>query len=278
MTNLARSIAFLIIAATLQGCLRSSSLLHSFNGITGQYVTQPLKDDSLKTATYAGATFNAGWANEMLTDGLVQMNLTLHQTFSFSKFTGYVGGSFMAGHRNVNRQGSFWNSTAQDEVDFYNANAGSMGTMGYGIDAGIAFVQPLGFNGSEWRILGIESSYRKDFGGYNRFRKQQVNATSIIRYNDQSDYFSSFGFTTEVIVQSQYKNNRVGYKFAIGRSFKDIYYTGLPPSNNNAFLRPVYISNTLHVGDKKFTFFLQNNIATYSFIFFAGLQYRLNGW
>lgn len=277
MIHITRSIIFLITVAILQSCVNTSSLLNSYNGITGQYITQPLKDDSLKTATYAGATLSAGWANEMLSDGVVQMNLNLHQTFSFSKFTGYAGGNFMVGHRNVNRLWTFWNGTAQDELDFYNANAGSMGTMGYGFDAGVAFVQPLGLNGSEWRIFGIESSYRRDFGGYNRFRKQQVDANTILRYNDQSDYFSTFGFTTEIIVQSQHKNNRVGYKFALGRSFKDVYYSGLPPSNNNAFVRPIYISNTLHVGDKKFTFFMQNNIATYSFMFFAGLQYRLNG-
>ncbi len=254
-------------------CTPMSTLLSPYQANTHFYKAQPLLADSVKSKTYVSAALSFGKANEQNTDNVAQLHMNVHRTFSFQDFTGFVGANVMAGMRNIGT--AEWSAPAAT-IDHYNSNAGAKSTFGTGIDAGLAIVVPFGKYSSEWRVLGVETAIRTDFGGYRQFRKKQAHAYSIVNHNDLSPVFISAGLSTELVFCSHSQVTYTSIKAVAGYSMLKVPH--IVTGSNTAPLRPSYFSGTLALGNRKkdFIIFLHANMGTYSSLQGFGFSRSIN--
>jgi hypothetical protein len=139
----------------------------------------------------------------------------------------------------------------------------------YGINGGINLVVPLP-RGGEWRAIGIETAFQREFGSYLNFRKSQSD-TSI-------DILATYNWTKTIGIYTEFvwvrrSGTELGYKISVGGS---IVNPGNYQGDKNADV-PFYFSHIFHLTRGKVTGFCQINFGSHTDSFQFGLNYRMGG-
>ena len=261
-----------VILSLFAKCTTSNYYLNSLNGNHHYYHSIPLKSDSIVSALYFGSSIDLGAAN--YSDGVKSFGANIYRTHSFGIIQAYYEAGVTIGRYNViKKRPDPYGSRDTTRINTYNNMTGPKFFGGYGFDGGLNIVVPVGRKGSEWRIIGFETSLQEEFGNYLKFRKNLPDSVSII--NMKSSFFPTIGFSTEIVCKVF--NTSIGYRISIGTSLKK--------ENENKFgLRgiltadghnPFYFIQTYHYTYQNWTLYGQLNIASYSIFLQGGFNYKL---
>lgn len=238
---------------------------------TNSYKSIPLQSDDKKSALYASGVFTTGGANENLRDNFNAAIGSVHHSHNFGMFQGYYGVTGMLGQYKVDdyaRQTGqrYRNLNLNDSV--INSMAGSKSFGSWGAMGGINIVTPFG-NKHEWRIIGAEFSWTREFGEYLDFRtKLPDTAANIIdRHRDHM----TISISTNLVFHL--KRGSIGYKAAAVLGTQRLYEYNKDRISSR--YQPAYFSNTFHVTIQKFTGFWQVNVGNHSLSTQLGLNYKL---
>jgi hypothetical protein len=238
---------------------------------THSYQTLPSTADSQKAATYASIALNAGGSNEKLRDNVLGMRAAISRSYRFGNFQAYYGGGLNLGNYRLSDEyyysNRYYSNNNNDTVYHYPGANRFYGA--YGFNGGINLVIPFGNGRGEWRALGVETSYQKEFGDYVRFRKQIPD--SVVDILASYGQIFTLGGSTEIVGISRH-GTEIGYKVAVGGVF---YPRGsyLGPNSN---VTPYYMSHTVHVTKRKVTGFFQFNFGTHAANCQFGVNYNLS--
>lgn len=262
----------MILLLLLNGCVRYREAYYfsPFNGNIPAYHTTPLQVDTVKTATYGGVLFGAGAANDELHDDIFLFKPSIYRSYARENCQFFYGGNLTLGNYYVNRYDTNYNSI-NDNLDakLINQDAGNKFFGGLGLNAGVNY--SIQFRAKhEWRI-GIESSYQYEFGDYIQFRKG-LNDTAVTDIHRQN-YLLTLGLFTELAFKL--RNGSIGFKIAMGKPLGKNYrrlYRARYEDERFPFL---YFSPAFQYTNRRFTGFVQLNLATKAFHGQAGTSYRL---
>jgi hypothetical protein len=204
----------------------------------------------------------AGGTNQDLRDSYLGVTGSLHQAHNFGNFQAYYGLNATAGRYQV--KSTFEGNRRAESIQFHTGERffGSAGASG-----GINVVAP--FDDGEWRVLGTQLSYTREFGDYYSFRKGIPD--SAVTYVDRNYNFFTLGFNTEIAGQLRNRDvltYKLAYIMKLG-SLKNELIAG-------EHLHPGYLSNTISYTAKKMTASIQLNTGTKLFGFQLGVNYRLS--
>ncbi|MFT3827748.1 MAG: hypothetical protein QM731_27770 [Chitinophagaceae bacterium] len=236
------------------------------------YRSIPMKSEEKKSAIYASGAFTTGGANEDLRDGFSAGLVTVHQSHNFGPFQGYYGVMGMLGRYKVDDYGTqssterYRNSNL--DVPLINSMAGRKTFGSWGAVGGLNAVVPFGRK-HEWRILGAEFSWNREFGDYLDFRtKLPDSAANII---DRNRDHMSIAITSDLVFHL--RNGSVGYKASVALGTRRL--TEYDKDRARSRYQPGCVSNTFHITIQKFTGFWQFNVGDHSLGMQLGLNYRL---
>jgi len=238
--------------------MESSYFLSPLNSTSQTYHTMPLHSDSVKSAIYANGIVTLGVANQKGRDNIYSFNATINRSHNLGSFQAFYGVDFIAGDY-VIQKFSNTDITIPPTDNFFDA---------IGFNGGINLVVPFGKRGSEWRIIGVETSLQNEFGDYLKYRKAIADTTEGL--DQTSNFTTTVGGYSEIIWKTK-DNDQVGYKISCGTVVApgNTYYGSA--SHNN----PTYFLNTFHVTRKNVTAFGQIDIGTYTTSVQFGVNYRI---
>lgn len=276
MKNKFIPISFIAIVS-LTGCITPAYYLSPFNTNANYYQAIPLHTDSVKSATYASAVLLLGGANHGWRDGISAFQGSIHRSNNLGHFQAFYGANFALGTYSAaqnDRYNYHYTSPSlifpsfpvQDSVPYLLIPAANSFFGAYGFNGGINYVVTFK-RGGEFRI-GLETSIQQEFGDYLSFRKSLPDSAIDILQTGKS-VKTLGGYLDFIALQN--KGFTIGYKMAFGGSFvsKNTY---LGNSNNT---KPIYFSQTIHLAYKKFIYFGQLNLGTYSAGVQLGANYKL---
>jgi len=266
----------ILLLAFFSSCTTSHAVFNSpLNGNMSDYHAMPTRADEHKSGTYVGGGLNIGGANDALRDNVVTLKASLHEAHAAGAFRFNYGGSLSIGSYNISESGyTYYNDRADSII---RGNSGSHYWGSYGVFAGVAVAVPMGHRG-EWRCIGIEGNYAREFGEYYDFRSKVPD--SIFRINDRHQYLGTLGLTTEWINKRR-RGTEFGVKLGLGTSFRRLYYYNRQPpasgnfGDNNSREDLIYFNNTFHITSRRNTYYIQYTVAERAAFFQIGLNYRL---
>jgi hypothetical protein len=263
---------FSFISICFFSCIgRQAYYVSPFNGITSPYHSIPMRADSIKSASYLNATISLGGANEGGTDSRFSFTTDVSRSHNFGIMQGYYGAGLTLGSYKLKPYDSVGNSGTVNYT-LINQHAGTYFFGGGGFDGGINFV--TGSEDFEWRIFGVETSLRQEFGRYAQVRNEIPDsaATLIVR----NKFFGTAGVFTEFIGKGRHTETgcKLGWGTVLGNdyhnfNFKDSYFANNPPHFN-------YFTLNLHITNNKVTSYIQTNFARKASAFFLGMNYRIS--
>jgi hypothetical protein len=227
--------------------------------------------DSTKSASYLNAAISLGGANEGQTDSKFSFTADVSRSHNFGILQGYYGAGFTGGSYKLKPYDTVNNNSSVNS-SVINQHKGTYFFGGGGFDGGINFV--TGSRNFEWRIFGVETSLRQEFGKYARVRDAIPDsaATLIVR----SRFFGTLGVFTEFVGKGKYTETgcKMGWGTVLGSdyhdfAFKDTYFAMYPPNFR-------YFSINVHVTNNKLTSYLQTNFAKKASAFMLGMNYRIS--
>lgn len=255
----------LVLYSFTTGC--SPSYLHPMFGGSTAYHVMPLKSDSVHTGLYASGNLVIGAANE-LADEQVYGQANMYVSHQFGFFNAWYGLNFSAGNYRLSNDE---NVSTQP----YRRNQ-SFGSWGGG--AGINGTVPLkrrGRNKGEWRFLGVQGTFQKDFGNYLDFRKAVD--PSMAENLVTSDKLNTMGLYTELVMKNRrgYVSILLQYNFLLGADYTfidDTYY------DYSRTRRYGYFSPACHFNFGRTSAVVQLNIGNRGmFNTMFGFNYRIAG-
>ena len=229
-----------------------------------------MHSDSVKSATYINAVFGTGGANEGLTDTKFLLNTNISRSHNFGIFQAYYGGGLTAGSYKLKPYDSIGNNHTVN-YKIINQNTGTYFFGGGGFDGGINIV--LAGRKSEWRMFGVETSLRQEFGKYGKVRDDIPDSAATVVVRNR--FFGTAGIFTDVVAQTN--NGSFGFKLGFGTvlgndyrhfNFRDSYFASNPPSFG-------YFIFTVHMTSNKWTAYMQSNLAKKAATLMLGANYRL---
>ncbi len=263
----------LLLIISAGSCITPRAYLMSPMDVnSGPYRSLPTTADSNKSATYASIALNVGGSNQELKDGVVGGRADIQRGYQFGNFQAYFGGGLSLGNYSVSDAYHYGNTYysnygSNDTTYHYVASNKFYGT--YGLYGGINLGIPFGNGRGEWRVIGFETSFNKEYGNYLQFRKSLPDSSADIVAT--YDHMFTLGGTSEIVGISSH-GTEIGYKWALGTVlFPRGYYHGYEANS-----RPNYFSQSLHVTKKKVTGFMQVNIGTHAASFQFGVNYNLS--
>ena len=262
---------FLLLILSGSSCITPRAYFMSPMDINGNpYVTLPAITDSQKSATYGNLAINGGGSNQTLKDGVIGGRLSIHRGYRFGNFQAYYGGGLSMGNYNVHDAyhfGNLYYNSMNDTSYHYRASNNFYGS--YGLNGGMNLIIPFANGRGEWRVIGFETSFQKEFGDYINYRKRLPDSA----FNILATYGHMFtlGGTTELVGISRH-GTAIGYKFALGTILFPVgNYLG-----DESNFRPYYMYHTLHLTRGKVTGFLQFNIGAHAASLQFGVNYNLS--
>ena len=238
--------------------------------MTAPYRTIPLHDDSTAAATYVNAVLFNGQANDQGRDKKLAFSLDLSRSHNFGNFQAHYGLGGTVGRYKVATYDSIGNSSSVNYQSI-NRKAGNYFFGGAGVDGGINFVLPSAR--SEWRVLGVETSLRQEFGKYADFRKNLPDSVATLVIRDRS--FGTAGIYTELL--GYVDESVIGVKMAYGTVLGSDYqnHDDIPYYTSTRGLRFRYFNLAFHYTNDRFTGYLQLGVSAKAEHVFAGVNYRL---
>src|ERR1700733_8497918 len=263
----------------LPGCLvvqPQAYYVSPFNGNTGNYQTIPMRSDSVRHAFYAGAAFLTGSANTRGKDYFNAFHASLSRSQNVGILQAYYGVDLTLGSYFTGR----WDSVAEyifNQVyaphlsySLLNQYTGNHFFGGTGFNGGMNLVIP--FEKREWRIIGVETSLRHEFGNYLRFRKGLPDSAATL--DAKSSFFGTAGLTSEFIGKT--KTGQFGFKWAYGWVLGSEYQNlQIYDNSTETYLRYRYFNFSFHYTYTRYTGYMQLNTAAKATAFHLGFNYRL---
>jgi hypothetical protein len=250
---------YLLIIVWMASCKEPYYFLSPLNSTSQTYHTISLKSDSVKSSTYINGIVTLGGANQDGRDNVYSFNGNISRSNNLGHFQSYYELGITLGDY-VIQQFSETNLTIPPTDNFFGA---------IGFNGGINLVVPIGNNGGEWRVIGVETSLQNEFGNYLSYRKSIKDSTNY-GLIETSNWTTTIGGYSEIVWKLK-NTNQVGYKISCGTALQNSNsYYGYQPHIN-----PVYLLNTFHVTRKKVTGFAQLNISTHAASVQLGVNYRI---
>ncbi len=185
------------------------------------YQPKPMSYEVKKTTNYISGTFGIHSAVNNDDVGFGELNLSRAHTFKYGNLAlGMFGFA-----------GRVTNATS-DSNNIGKYSFKHLSFEGLGIRASGNLTSS--FDHIDWRFLGFEAAYSKEFGAYTNFRRmvfgQSGYSTSL-----GSSLFNA-GLTTEIIWHSSSINeNQFGFRLYIGRNFGNLRYLNNLPLGSASF-------------------------------------------
>ncbi|RYZ33300.1 MAG: hypothetical protein EOP49_36100, partial [Sphingobacteriales bacterium] len=218
-------------------CVTRQYYLSPFHATDHPYKAMPMVADSTPSAFYAGGNLTLGGANQNLRDGLINLQGTIHRAHTFQRFQFLYGGSLSAGGYHISENNFTFNNNGNPGAPF--KLGGSRFFGGAGVFGGANLVIPFR-TGSEWRVIGMETSFQHEFGDYAGVRSAIPDSAVDLVW--RKNYFHTIGVTTDVIKKFRKSGNSFGYKFGVYFSTASAPYTGQYAPGRR--ILPAYISHT----------------------------------
>lgn len=264
LTALCCGVFFLI------GCKEYAYYQSPFQGVTSSYRAMPAAGDSVHAATYISGHFFTGGANDRLRDEYNGFTASVHRGTRFGHFRSFYGASLVLGNYSVDPVGTGNPriETSYPDYDLLNSRAGSKFFGGVGAGGGLYLTEPFR-NGGEWRVLGVEMNYLREFGAYYKFRSNLPDSAANII--ERSANYMSIGFHSdfEFRIRRGYTGLKLGAVFSL-HSLSDRSSIGYADR-----VLPGYFSFTYHATWQRTTGFLQFNAGTHSANLMMGINCRL---
>lgn len=230
-----------------------------FNINCNTYYARPLVSDSIRSAIYGTTLISTGSQNYGR-DNPLSVQLSLHRSHTFRYLQAYYGanlavGTYLLGENNY----------------LVNRNYDGRYFGGGWANGGINLVIPV--KQHEFRVLGIESSFGKEWGDYLQFRNHLPDSVANIIY--RNNRFGSIGLSTEMVFKA--RNGAIGMKFAYGESFyRNIDKERSLARSKSVYLPPGYYSTTFSYTKQKYTLSIQLNADEHATSGQLGFTYKLN--
>jgi hypothetical protein len=264
---------YLLLILSAGSCITPRAYMMSPMDVNSSpYHSLPTTADSNKSATYASITFSGGGSNQELRDGVLGGRGDIHRAYQFGHFQAYFGGGLSLGNYAVKdsyHYGNYYYSNYGLNDTTYHFIGSNKFFGSYGLYGGMNLVIPFGNGRGEWRVIGFETSFNKEFGDYLQFRKTLPDSVADIVAT--YDNMFTLGGTSEIIGISRH-GTEIGYKWTLGSVlFSNGNYYG---DQTNS--RPYYFSQSLHVTRQRITGFIQFNIGTHAANFQFGVNYKVS--
>lgn len=186
------------------------------------YQPKPMTFDQKKNATYLSGSL--GLHQMVNLDNVEFGEISISRGHTFQKGNLSIGAFGFAGRVNSNYN-------AIDSMNIYRFK--NLSFEGFGLRASGNF--STSFGRTNWRFLGFEAAYSKEFGAYSNFRNTIFNKPGY--YTTLSSSVFTAGLTTEIIWHSKSSvENQYGFRVFIGRNFGDLSYIN-NLSENSTFYR-----------------------------------------
>ena len=252
---------FLLIVVSLASCKQPYYYLSPLNSTSQTYHTIPLKSDSVKSAIYANGIVTLGAANQDGRDNVYSFNGNISRSHNLGLFQAYYGIGFTAGDYIIQKY-SNTPITIPPTDNFFEA---------IGVNGAINLVVPFGHRGSEWRIIGVETSFQNESGNYLQLRKSLRDSSDNYSLIEANNWTTTVGGYSEIVFKTN-DDIQLGYKIACGESLQNSsnYY------GYAAHVNPFYLSNTFHATRNSVTAFAQINVGTYAASVQLGINYRVH--
>ncbi len=247
------------------------------NGNSEGYHPLPMRQDTARTAIYAGGSFLTGRANDQgndrVTGGRASVYVAQHQ----GMLQWYYGLNATLGSYQLNKwdtggqyllPGSLYQPPVTARQLAAYSGPHTFGAAGF--SGGINGVIPMGQG--EWRFLGIETSLNREFGDYLHFRRKLPD--SLASYIVRQSFFGTFGLSTELVFRTRQGN--FGFRFSGG------FALGVPYNRPNPDDK--FGPNSLYYGYGTFAFqytyhrwtvWYHDEFATRGYSTQLGFTYRL---
>jgi hypothetical protein len=264
-------IQLFIISIGVSSCASYAYYQSPLHTNTSTYKAIPLERDSIRSAIYASASISAGGANDKLRDGNASFNLSVHRSHNLGNFQALYGISGAAGSYNVDSVynfGGFFGAPNQFvDPESINPHVGRKfyGTVGGFGAANLVFPTEWG----EWRILGAEAAWSREYGSYLRFRKALPDSSANL-IERRSDLLT-LALSTDFVFKTH--NGSIGMKFLMGRSLRNIRL--YLPDGTPSVASPGWLSGTIHWQQRRYSAYSQLNAGFHAFSFLIGGSYRL---
>ncbi|HMG83998.1 MAG TPA: hypothetical protein VK559_13245 [Ferruginibacter sp.] len=251
------SLFYLLIVVCFAGCAEPYYFLSPLNSTSQTYHAIPLRSDSVRSAIYANGNVTIGGANQGGRDNIYSFDGNISRSHNLGCFQAYYGVGLTVGNYLI-QQNSQTDITIPPTDNFYGA---------LGFNGAINLVIPLGNRGSEWRIIGIETSLQNEFGNYLKLRRSLSDSTNSLI--ETSNWTTTLGGYSEIIWKLK-NDNQVGYKIGCGTALEHGGIYGYATHAN-----PIYLQNTFHLTRKNVTGFVQVDAGTYTGSVQFGVNYRI---
>jgi len=227
--------------------------------------------DSIKSASYLNTTISLGGANEGETDPVYSFTGNLSRSNNFGIFQAYYGAGLTVGSYKIKPYDSVGNNNTVNYT-IINQHKGNYFFGGGGFDGGINFV--TGSENFEWRIFGIETSLRQEFGKYVHVRNNIPDSAATVVVRNR--FYGTFGMFTEIVDKG--RRTETGFKLGFGGTigsdyhnfhFTDSYFAQNPPSFG-------YFTLNVHTTANKWTGYIQGNFAKKAAACLIGMNYRIS--
>ena len=259
----------LVLALALSSCSYNAFYLSPFNSNTASYKPKPLLSDSVKSASYGGIGVTLMSANADSRDFNYNFQATFHRSHTFQFIQAYYGATAAIGAYHVDSIRK--NNSYYVDENFINANSGIKKYSGIGVNGGVNIVVPMN-DRAEWRIIGVEGSYGKEFGDYLNFRKMTPDSAANAVY--RPDDYGNLGLTSEIAWRKR-NGFFMAVKGAYGWSLHKVREYPYDGYNHSPYLSQRYFTSTIALGRNRVTGYMQFSAGSYTTGFQGGIIYRL---
>ncbi len=234
------------------------------------YVTIPMHADPEKTITAVSIAVNPGLANQRSRDNLIAGSGSVMQSHQFGFFQAYYGAVLSMGdylNKSTDLPGAYSDSLFTDTGGYHIPGINKFYGY-YGLNGGINVVVPFANGKGEWRALGVDFAYRKEFGDYLKFRRGLK--------ADEIDILATYGHTftiggsTEIVGRNS-RGVQFGYRIAAGA----VLYPSGTYNSPGQLQKPFYFTQTFQVTKNRVTGFMQLALGTYAQSFTTGVNISL---
>lgn len=267
------------IAVSGSSCYRDAYYVSPLYGSSTPYHTIPVKNERVKSATYASANFQVGTANDEGADNTVSLQFNAYRTHQSGFFQMYYGGGLTTGIYDISAfdssrysEGPRYRPSYLNVIPINNhqgANFFGSGNIHGGINLSVPFSDRP--RTTEWRI-GTKMALHKEFGQYLSFRKT-LNPDSVSGVANSS-LLGSFSGTTELVFPAGSSGNFGGQMevgWILGKQYRDMYFG----KHYNKGARYSFVTFTLQFTKRPGTAYFQQTFGNRMYSFHAGYNYLL---
>ncbi len=192
------------------------------------YQPKPMTQDTKKNSNYISGTY--AQHQTINTDDVSFGELNLSRAHAYKNGNLALGVFGFAGRI---KNGSY-SSDSASKYRFRN-----LSFEGVGVRASGNFT--TSFGRTDWRFLGFEAAYSKEFGAYTNFRRAVAGYPGY--YSTLNSSLFNVGLTTEIIWHGRSNiENQYGFRVYLGRTFGDLSYLTNPISGSSS----IYAWNGLY--------------------------------